>query len=109
MSRDAEAAKLGAPAAPPGHVADVALWLLTDEARWVTGALIPVDGGVNYAFDKREDPRRPAVSADFAGNAGRGDPSSAVGLSPVSLQGWGPLEVRARGRLSAVSCKVVSP
>ena len=34
-----------APAAPPEHVADVVLWLLTDEARWVTGALIPVDGG----------------------------------------------------------------
>jgi len=45
MSREAEAAKLGAPAAPPEHVADVVLWLLTDEARWVTGALIPVDGG----------------------------------------------------------------
>ena len=42
---EAEAAKLGAPAAPPEHVADVVLWLLTDEARWVTGALIPVDGG----------------------------------------------------------------
>jgi len=45
MSREAEAARLGAPAAPPEHVADVVLWLLTDEARWVTGALIPVDGG----------------------------------------------------------------
>jgi len=45
MSREAEVAKLGAPAAPPEHVADVVLWLLTDEARWVTGALIPVDGG----------------------------------------------------------------
>jgi 3-oxoacyl-[acyl-carrier protein] reductase len=45
MSREAEAAKLGAPAAPPEYVADVVLWLLTDEARWVTGALIPVDGG----------------------------------------------------------------
>jgi len=45
MSREAEAAKLGAPVAPPEYVADVVLWLLTDEARWVTGALIPVDGG----------------------------------------------------------------
>jgi 3-oxoacyl-[acyl-carrier protein] reductase len=45
MSRATEAAKLGAPAAPPENVADVVLWLLTDEARWVTGALIPVDGG----------------------------------------------------------------
>jgi 3-oxoacyl-[acyl-carrier protein] reductase len=45
MAREAEAAKLGAPAAPPEYVADVVLWLLTDEARWVTGALIPVGGG----------------------------------------------------------------
>jgi len=45
MSREAEAAKLGAPAVPPEHVADVVLWLLKDGGRWVTGALIPVDGG----------------------------------------------------------------
>jgi NAD(P)-dependent dehydrogenase (short-subunit alcohol dehydrogenase family) len=45
MSREAESAKLGAPPAPPEYVADVVIWLLTDEARWVTGALIPVDGG----------------------------------------------------------------
>ncbi len=45
MFREAEAAKLGASAAPPEYVADVVIWLLTDEARWVTGALIPVDGG----------------------------------------------------------------
>jgi 3-oxoacyl-[acyl-carrier protein] reductase len=45
MSREVGAAKLGAPATPPEYVADVVIWLLTDEARWVTGALIPVDGG----------------------------------------------------------------
>jgi NAD(P)-dependent dehydrogenase (short-subunit alcohol dehydrogenase family) len=45
MSREAEAAKLGAPVASPEYVADVVIWLLTDEARRVTGALIPVDGG----------------------------------------------------------------
>ncbi|MCI4447089.1 MAG: 3-ketoacyl-ACP reductase, partial [Pyrobaculum sp.] len=38
MSREAEAAKLGTPAAPHKHVADVVLCLLTDEGRWMTSA-----------------------------------------------------------------------
>ncbi len=36
---------LGAPQAPPEEVAKVVIWLLTDEASWVTGAVIPADGG----------------------------------------------------------------
>jgi len=42
---DAQPPPLGAPQAPPAEVAKVIIWLLTDEARWVTGAVIPVDGG----------------------------------------------------------------
>jgi len=49
MSREAGAPALGAPSAPPEYVADVVVWLLTDEARWVNGALIPVDGGRRLA------------------------------------------------------------
>ncbi len=37
--------KLGDPVAPPEDVARVIVWLLTDEAEWVNGAVIPVDGG----------------------------------------------------------------
>ncbi len=39
---------LGAPRAPPEAVARVVVWLLTDEAGWVTGAVIPVDGGGRF-------------------------------------------------------------
>lgn len=49
MSRGAGAPALGAPSAPPEYVADAVVWLLTDEARWVNGALIPVDGGRRLA------------------------------------------------------------
>ena len=27
------------------RLADAAIWLVSDEASWVTGAMIPVDGG----------------------------------------------------------------
>ena len=37
--------KLGDPVAPPEDVARVVVWLLTEEAEWVNGAVIPVDGG----------------------------------------------------------------
>lgn len=37
--------RLGAPQAPPEEVAKVVIWLLTDEAGWINGAVIPVDGG----------------------------------------------------------------
>jgi NAD(P)-dependent dehydrogenase (short-subunit alcohol dehydrogenase family) len=36
--------KLMRPGSAVVLVTDVVIWLLTDEARWVTGALIPVDG-----------------------------------------------------------------
>ncbi len=39
------ARRLGDPVAPPEDVARVVVWLLTDEAEWVNGAVIPVDGG----------------------------------------------------------------
>lgn len=42
-------AELGSPQAPPEEVAKVAVWLLTDEASWVTGAVFPVDGGRRLA------------------------------------------------------------
>ncbi len=50
MTRDfspggASPPRLGAAQAPPEEVAKVIVWLLTDEASWVTGAVIPVDGG----------------------------------------------------------------
>lgn len=45
MDPNAREPELGAAVAPPEYVADVVIWLLTDEARWVTGAVIPVDGG----------------------------------------------------------------
>lgn len=37
--------KLGDPKAPPEDFARVIVWLLTDEAEWVNGVVIPVDGG----------------------------------------------------------------
>ena len=37
--------KLGDVKAPPEDFARVAVWLLTDEAEWVNGVVIPVDGG----------------------------------------------------------------
>lgn len=36
---------LGSPQAPPEAVAEVVVRLLADEAGWVNGAVIPVDGG----------------------------------------------------------------
>ncbi len=37
--------KLGDPICPPEDVANVVVWLMTDDAGWVSGAVIPVDGG----------------------------------------------------------------
>ncbi len=37
--------KLGDHDAPPEDVASVLVWLLTEEASWVNGVVIPVDGG----------------------------------------------------------------
>ncbi len=37
--------KLGDPKAPPEDFARVVIWLLSDEAEWVDGVVIPVDGG----------------------------------------------------------------
>ncbi|BFH72687.1 SDR family NAD(P)-dependent oxidoreductase [Sulfurisphaera javensis] len=37
--------KLGQSDAPPEDFARVIVWLLTDEAEWVNGIVIPVDGG----------------------------------------------------------------
>ncbi len=37
--------KLGDPTCPPEDVASVIAWLMTEEASWVSGAVIPVDGG----------------------------------------------------------------
>ena len=37
--------RLGAPQTPPEEVAKVVVWLLTEEAWWVDGAVVPVDGG----------------------------------------------------------------
>lgn len=37
--------KLGDPKAPPEDFARVIVWLLSDEAEWVNGVIIPVDGG----------------------------------------------------------------
>ncbi|AWR96480.1 SDR family oxidoreductase [Acidianus sulfidivorans JP7] len=37
--------KLGDPKAPPEDFARVITWLMTDEAEWVNGTVIPVDGG----------------------------------------------------------------
>lgn len=39
------ARKLGDGSAPPDAFAKVILWLLTDDAQWVNGVVIPVDGG----------------------------------------------------------------
>lgn len=39
------ARKLGDQSAPPDAFAKVIVWLMTDEAQWVNGVVIPVDGG----------------------------------------------------------------
>jgi 3-oxoacyl-[acyl-carrier protein] reductase len=38
--------KLGDVKAPPEDFARVIVWLMTDEAEWINGVVIPVDGGV---------------------------------------------------------------
>ena len=38
--------------AQPDDIADVILFLLTDAARYVNGAVLPVDGGTRAAFVK---------------------------------------------------------
>ncbi|MFN3803893.1 MAG: SDR family NAD(P)-dependent oxidoreductase [Pyrobaculum sp.] len=51
MTRDLKPGRgysLGDPQAPPEEVAKVVVWLLTEEASWVTGAVIPVDGGRRF-------------------------------------------------------------
>jgi 3-oxoacyl-[acyl-carrier protein] reductase len=37
--------RLGDFKAPPEDFAKVVVWLLTDEAEWINGVVIPVDGG----------------------------------------------------------------
>ncbi|EZQ06573.1 3-ketoacyl-ACP reductase [Candidatus Acidianus copahuensis] len=37
--------KLGDPKAPPEDFARIAMWLMTDEAEWINGVVIPIDGG----------------------------------------------------------------
>lgn len=39
------ARKLGDGSAPPDAFAKVIVWLMTDEAQWINGVVIPVDGG----------------------------------------------------------------
>ncbi|MFB6490777.1 MAG: SDR family oxidoreductase [Thermoproteus sp. AZ2] len=45
----AQLVKLGASVAPPEAVAEVVVWLLSDRSRWVTGAVVPADGGARLA------------------------------------------------------------
>lgn len=33
----------------PEDIANAAVWLLSDEASFVTGVVLPVDGGTQYA------------------------------------------------------------
>lgn len=42
------ARKLGDYKAPPDDFARVLVWLMTDEAEWVDGVVIPVDGGTRF-------------------------------------------------------------
>ncbi|MFP3239142.1 MAG: SDR family oxidoreductase [Caldivirga sp.] len=37
--------RLGDSSAPPEDIANVIIWLLSDQSEWVNGAVIPVDGG----------------------------------------------------------------
>ncbi|GAA4549126.1 mycofactocin-coupled SDR family oxidoreductase [Pseudonocardia xishanensis] len=45
LDRGARAALEGSQTLPPSAIADAVAWLVSDEARYVTGALIPVDSG----------------------------------------------------------------
>ncbi|AHC50708.1 3-ketoacyl-ACP reductase [Sulfolobus acidocaldarius SUSAZ] len=42
--------KLGDAGAPPEDFAQVITWLLSDEAQWVNGVVIPVDGGARLKW-----------------------------------------------------------
>lgn len=49
-------------AGEPEDIADAALWLASDESRFVTGQSIAVDGGITAEFDARFRPPRPAAT-----------------------------------------------
>lgn len=44
-----ELRKMGDTVTPPEDIAQVIVWLLSEESQWVTGTIIPVDGGERFS------------------------------------------------------------
>ncbi|WP_291766598.1 SDR family oxidoreductase [Caldivirga sp. UBA161] len=41
---------IGDPSAPPEDIANIIIWLLSDQSEWVNGAVIPADGGFRLRY-----------------------------------------------------------